>query len=87
MLSYRIEGFAEYPSSRFASIWRPTSVCLNEQFQSSALDMERIVRTILGVTLAFVSAACYMKLIPCASIVVAAAASSKIASVVIGPAK
>jgi hypothetical protein len=84
MLSYRIEGFARYPTSGFASVWRPTSVCSKKQFQNSALDMEQLVRAILGFALAFVAAACYMKLIPCTSIVVAAAVSAKIASVVTG---
>jgi hypothetical protein len=84
MLSYRLKGSATYQSPSFAWVWRPTSVDLNEHRQDAALDFNQLVRTLLGLALALVAACCYMKLIPSASIVVAAALSAKIASVIIG---
>jgi hypothetical protein len=48
------------------------------------MDADHLVRTVLGFALAFIAACCYMKVIPSASIVVAAALSARIASVIIG---
>jgi hypothetical protein len=60
-------------------------VRLNDKRRGTALDLEQLIRTFLGFVLAFVAACCYMKLIPSASIVVAAALSAKIVSVVTDP--
>ena len=57
---------------------------LNDKRRETTQDLEQLIRTFLGFSLAFVAACCYMKLIPSASIVVAAAVSAKIVSVVTG---
>ena len=87
MLSYQFDCPATCYSSPFTSMWRPTSVRLNDKPRGTALDLEQLIRTFLGFVLAFVAACCYMKLIPSASIVVAAALSGKIVSVVTGLAR
>ena len=62
----------------FAQIWRPTDVCWKEETRSVHIDADHLIRTVLGFALAFVAACCYMKLIPSASIVVAAATALKV---------
>jgi hypothetical protein len=63
MLSYRLERHAVCISPGFPSIWRPTSVCLNQQLEDTTLDLDQLIRTLLGCGLAFVAALCYMRLI------------------------
>ena len=84
MPSYRPECRAAFYSAGFVSIWRPTSVRLNEQRSFAASKFEQFVQIFLGFALAIVAGCCYMKLIPCASIVAATAVSAKIASIFIG---
>jgi hypothetical protein len=63
---------------------RPTDVCWKEETRSVQIDAEHLVRTVLGFALAFIAACCYMKLLPSAAIVVAAALSARVASAIIG---
>jgi hypothetical protein len=70
--------------SLFAQVWRPTDVCWKDETRSVHIDADHLVRTVLGFALAFIAACCYMKLLPSASIVVAAALSARVASAIIG---
>jgi hypothetical protein len=84
MLSYQFDCPATCYSLSFTPMWRPTGVRLNDKRRETTPDLEQLIRTVLGFSLAFVAACCYMKFIPSASIVVAAALSAKIVSAVTG---
>jgi hypothetical protein len=80
----RLQLCMDGKSSLFAQIWRQTDVCWKEETRSVHIDADHVIRTVLGFGLAFIAACCYMKNVPSASIVVAAALSARIASVIIG---